>query len=131
MQSPFEQGWWSFDLGEYRPCNSTYAPYPYDSLPPLDEALFTGEFGWLAPSGRAGRPARNMTALAEAAAKLGVQLPAALVRFMSDPGLRYAVPSCTACEWDASPEPIPCRVVPGAFTVRFLRDQQDCLFWYL
>ena len=35
------------------------------------------------------------------------------------------------CEWDLSSELVPCRVVPGASTVRFLRDQQDCLFWYL
>jgi hypothetical protein len=131
MRSPFEPAWWSFDLGEYRPCSGTYRLFAYDSLPPLDEALFTGEFAWLAPSGRPGRPARDMTTLAAAAAKAGVTLPAALVRFMSDPALRNAVPSCTACEWDASSAPIPCRVVPGAFTVRFLRDQQDCLFWYL
>lgn len=44
MHSPFASAWWSFDLGEYRPCDGTYRIYPYDSVPPLDEALFTGDF---------------------------------------------------------------------------------------
>lgn len=131
MESPFKRAWWSFDLGKYRRCSGTYQIYPHDSVPPLDESLFTGEFTWLTPSPRETRPAADMKALAAAAAKANVDLPPALVRFMSDPALRAAVPSCTACEWHASAAPIPCRIVPGAFTVRFLRDQQDCLFWYL
>ena len=45
--APFQAGWWSFDLGRYRPCDGTYQLYPYDSLPPLpepDESL-----SWLGP----------------------------------------------------------------------------------
>ena len=132
MRSAFQPGWWSFDLGKYRPCNGTYQLYSYESLPPLDERLFQGDFAWLGRgTPRASRPAQALARLAAAAERSGVRLPPAFVRFMSDAGLRGAVPSCTACEWDPSAAPVPCRVVPGAFTVRFLRDQQDCLFWYL
>lgn len=129
MKSPFPPGWWSFDLGDYRPCDSTYELYPYEALPPLDEALFRGDFGWLAPA-KARRKAGAPKVLA-AAAQLGLTLPPAFVRFMSEPALQAAVPSCTACEWDPSVAPVPCSVVPGAYLIRFLRDQQDCLFWYL
>ena len=50
---------------------------------------------------------------------------------MGSAELPARVPSCTACEWDLSAEPIPSPVEDGAFMVRFLRDQQDVLFWYL
>ena len=129
MKSPFPAGWWSFDLGEYRPCDSTYELYPYEALPPLDEALFRGDFGWLTPV-KARRTAAAPKILA-AAAKLGLTLPPAFVRLVREPALQAAIPSCTACEWDPSVAPVPCRVVPGAHLIRFLRDQQDCLFWYL
>ena len=130
MQSPFPRGWWSFDLGPYRPCSSTYELYAADSLPPLDEAQLRGDFAWLGAAAKPGRK-RKPPALLAACDAQAIALPAAFVRFIGDDALRAAVPSCTACEWDPSAAPVPCRVVPGAFTVRFLRDQQDCLFWYL
>lgn len=131
MQSPFESGWWSFDLGEYRPCGGTYSLYAYESVPPLDDSLFTGKFiNWLTPRANS-RGARGLARLLTEADRLGVKLPAAFQVFMGDARLQDSVPSCTACEWDLSAEPVACKVVPGAYTVRFLRDQQDCLFWYL
>lgn len=36
----------------------------------------------------------------------------------------------TGCWTDVS-DPLPSPVEPGAFLVRFLRDQQDCVIWYL
>ncbi|MFE5561484.1 hypothetical protein [Streptomyces sp. NPDC056544] len=36
----------------------------------------------------------------------------------------------TWCWTDISP-PLPSPVEPGSFLVRFLRDQQDCVIWYL
>lgn len=128
--SPFKSAWWSFDLGTYRPCDGTYQRYAAETLPPVDERRFTGDFAWLRPA-RGRTRARTAAALVAAATAQGVTLPAAFVRFMSDPALQQAVPSCTACEWDPSSAPVPCRLVPGAFTFRFLRDQQDCLLWYL
>jgi hypothetical protein len=151
MSPPFPLGWWSFDLGSYRPCDGTYQLYPYASIPPLDESLFAGDFQWLiAEAGAAGlaetadfddETAQRVTeeddaedavaALEVAAAALGLVLPPAFVRFMGDTSLQSVIPSVTACEWDLGAAPVPCRVHPGAYTVRFLRDQQDCLFWYL
>lgn len=130
MKSPFPLGWWSFDLGSYRPCSGTYELYAHDSVPPLDEALFRGDFAWL-DAGPAKRRKRKPPAIVAACEEQGIALPAAFVRFITDAALQAAVPSCTACEWDPSDAPVPCRVVPGAYTIRFLRDQQDCLFWYL
>jgi hypothetical protein len=130
MAATFPWGWWSFDLGKYRPCDGTYALYKYDSLPPIDAALLRGDFAWLSPVQSRRKPGKPAALFAKAAA-LGLKLPAAFERFMSAPELKGAVPSCTACEWDLSDAPQPCRVTPGAYTIRFLRDQQDCLFWYL
>lgn len=133
MAATFPWGWWSFDLGEYRPCDGTYALYPYEGLPPIDPSLLRGDFAWLTPprprrrAGKAEEPAR----LFARAAALGLTLPPAFEKFMSSRSLQWAVPSCTACEWDLGEAPQPCRVTPGAYTIRFLRDQQDCLFWYL
>jgi len=131
MKSPFPAGWWSFDLRKYRRCDGTYALYAYESVPPLDESQFTGVFrNYMTAAGKP-RPDRTLARLVKAAQRVGVALPAAFRTFMGDVSLQDEVPSCTACEWDLSAAPVPCKVVPGAFTVRFLRDQQDCLFWYL
>lgn len=48
-RTPFELGWWSFDLGSYRPCGGTYCLFPYESLPLIVEPDET--LGWLAPLG--------------------------------------------------------------------------------
>ena len=45
--SPFEKGWWGTNLPGVRSCDRTYCYYDYESLLPLDESLFRGEFQWL------------------------------------------------------------------------------------
>jgi hypothetical protein len=129
--SAFPAGWWSFDLGPYRPCDSTYELYDYDSVPPLDPTLLRGELQWLGPTSDGHGAEAAVAEVAAQAEAHGLALPPVFLRFMGDTRLQDAVPSCTACEWDLGDAPMPCRVVPGAFTLRFLRDQQDCLFWYL
>ena len=131
MKSPFPAGWWSFDLGRYRRCSGTYALYAYESVPTIDESQLTGVFRNYMTEADRPRTHRALARLVKAAGRLGVTLPAAFLTFMGDVSLQNEVPSCTACEWDLSAAPVACKVVPGAFTVRFLRDQQDCLFWYL
>ena len=126
----FDTGWWSFDLGKYRPCDGTYQLYPADGVPPLDEALFDGSFAWLGAKS-APKPSVAVRELMGDVERLGARLPAPFVRFMSDTALLAAVPSCTACAWDLSEEPVASKARPGESTIRFLRDQQDCLFWYL
>ena len=49
---------------------------------------------------------------------------------MANTALQSQVPSCTACEWDLG-APVTSRLREAQQTVRFLRDQQDCVFWYL
>jgi hypothetical protein len=138
--TPFEPGWWSFDLGRYRPCDGTYCLFPYESLPPIpapDETL-----SWLAPLGapidRQMEVHRNPPAargklepIVTAAAELGLTLPDAFVRLMAAPDLQDRIPSCTACTFELGDRIIPCPGSAGGYIVRFLRDQQDCVMWYL
>jgi hypothetical protein len=132
MKSPFPAGWWSFDLGRYRPCDGTYsALYIRERAAARRIAAHGGVPQLHDGGGQAADSDRALAKLVKAAGKAGVRLPAAFLTFMGDVSLQNEVPSCTACEWDLSAAPVPCKVVPGAFTVRFLRDQQDCLFWYL
>ncbi|HEX8733564.1 MAG TPA: hypothetical protein VF725_16050 [Ktedonobacterales bacterium] len=137
---PFAAGWWSFDLGRYRPCDSTYCLLPYDALPPL--AQVDDAFDWLTPrSGRAGdgadpsgnaEEARSQveTLVADAAAH-GLTLPASFVRLMSAPDLQGRIPSCTACEFALGDSLVALPGSDGAYAVSFLHDQQDCVVWYL
>ena len=123
-------GWWGTDLGKYRACDGTYAFYGV--VPPLDQTLFRGAWQWLQPSKRKDdTPTRAVAALAAAAEAAGSPLPGPFERFMSDPSLQEQVPSCTACTWDLGALVAARKGGAGGFTVRFLRDQQDCLFWYL
>lgn len=138
--APFETGWWSFDLGKYRPCDGTYQLYPYDSLPPLaepDESL-----NWLAPLSDTvdGQMAvhRNppeergaLDTIAAEARALGLTLPPSFTRLMVSPALQDRIPSCTACYFELSEHLTPCPGADGAFIVPFLSDQQDCVLWYL
>ena len=156
MALSLPRGWWSFELEGVRPCDDTYQLYPWESVPPLDEDLFRGDFDWLVQEAGAaglaetaefdeGGPGamirayeeqadaaeRAVADLAAAVASHGLVLPPAYVRFLSDPGLQRVVPSCTSCAWEIPAAPVPSRFEAGAFTIRVLRDQQDALFWYL
>lgn len=133
FSSPFPLGWWSFDLGELRACEGTYERYDYASLPPLETTALIGDFAFLQEADDEVEPVNGdlLEEIRVALSTAGLELPSAFERFMGDGALQDAVPSCTGCEWDLGDAPVPCPVEPGAFTVRFLRDQQDCLFWYL
>ncbi|WP_199551694.1 hypothetical protein [Streptomyces sp. N35] len=129
----FEASWCATDLGAYRDCAATYERYRYESLPPLEAAQFTGAFQWL---GGTGEPIpEQVTALSRLAEDLtakGVTLPRDFVTYHADSKLALTLDevSVTGCWTDIS-EPLPSPVEPGAFLVRFLRDQQDCVLWYL
>ena len=138
--APFETGWWSFDLGKYRPCDGTYQLYPYNSLPPLaepDEALT-----WLGPLSGAvdGQMAahRNppeergaLDTIAAEARALGLTPPPSFSRLMASSALQDRIPSCTACYFKLGEHLLPCPGADGAYIVPFLSDQQDCVLWYL
>jgi len=78
-----------------------------------------------------GEPDRSsLDSLAADPEKVGLDLPPPFATFIASPALREAVRSGTAC-WRDLAEPIPSPVEDGAYLVRFLRDQQDCVMWFL
>jgi hypothetical protein len=139
-RTPFEPGWWSFDLGSYRPCDGTYCLFPYESLPPTAEPDET--LSWLAPLGGAldqrmeiyrnpvGERGK-LGGIVRAADTLGLALPDAFLRLMISTELQDHIPSCTACTFQLGDRILPCPGSPEGYIVRFLRDQQDCVMWYL
>lgn len=80
-----------------------------------------------APAGHA----EILQQLQENLRKDGLTLPPAFVTLMSDPELLAAVPTCTDCLWDIPAEPVVSPLDGEARLIRFLRDSQDCLIWYL
>lgn len=129
----FDAAWCATGLGAYRDCRYTYERYPYDSLPPLDSGRYTGAFTWL---GEPGEPVPGQVARIEGlAARLaaeGITLPADFATFHTSGKLHRALDEVSVtCCWTDLSEPLPCPVEPGAVLVRFLRDQQDCVIWYL
>lgn len=133
ISTAFSAAWCATDLGEYRSCQGTYEYYPYESLPPLDSSLCVGAFQWL---GRTGdllpEKVAKLTGLATDLMARGLALPQDFVTFQARSRLCGVLDevSMTGCWTDIS-APLPSPVDPGAFLVRFLRDQQDCVFWYL
>lgn len=129
----FQAAWCASDLGRFRPCSGTYEVYPHESLPPLDPGRFTGSFDWLGGIGSLEpEQAARLGRLAESLSALGAALPGDFVAFQTAANLhdRLDRVSVTAC-WSDISEPLPSPVEDGAYLVRFLRDQQDCVFWYL
>nr|BEK63591.1 hypothetical protein KPHV_08180 [Kitasatospora purpeofusca] len=61
-----------------------------------------------------------------------LSLPQDFVTFCTSSNLRGSLDSVsvTGC-WISLSAPLPSPVETGAFLVRFFRDQQDCVFWYL
>lgn len=142
-QSPFPLGWMGTDLPGHRACDGTYCFYDYETLPPLDETLFRGEFQWLPPLEPRLQPIveihqqtppdklkAQFDRLLTTAQQMGLTLPAPFLDFMSHPERRDQIPSSTACYFDL-PDKIVKNPVGEGYLIRFLNDQQDVLFWYL
>jgi hypothetical protein len=138
--TPFAFGWYSFDLGRYRPCDGTYCLFAYESLPPLPH--LDGTLSWLGPLDedtnrqlqiyRSAPEARGkLHEVAATAATLGLTLPDAFQRLMASPELQDRIPSCTACDFRLSETIVPCPASEDGYIIRFLNDQQDVLLWYL
>jgi hypothetical protein len=120
----------------------TFLAVPYEILPPIQEEELDGSFSWLQPKitqrsaplsydGSEGATERLLPALQEEALSLGLELPAAFVKFMSDPGLFGRVPCCTGGDLELSYELIEDPANAGGRLLRFLKDSQHCLVWYL
>ncbi|MFF5448788.1 hypothetical protein [Streptomyces sp. NPDC012888] len=133
----FPTGWCATDLGRYRPCDSTYEVYPMDGLPSLDAVGLDGRFGWLggeetAPSAAPSEHGPHLAALARELTAAGLVLPADFAEFYGSERLCRAFDevSVTAC-WSDLSGALRSPAEEGARLVRFLRDQQDCVIWYL
>lgn len=141
---PFLKVWWSVSL-KYRKCDDTYGGFPYDSLPPLNEALFRGDFSWLSkmdddlkrklsvyrrPEAE-DRIRNNFTKIQKMAEEFGILLPSEFTSFMSSEEMRLRIPSCTACYFDLPEKIVRIPVRNGGYAVRFMNDQQEIFLWYL
>ena len=73
----------------------------------------------------------RLATLVKLLASVDLTLPPTFLTFMGDVEMQLAVPSGTACEWDLSERLIESPFEDDAFLICFLRDQQDCRFWYL
>lgn len=124
-------GWYATSIGGYRPCQGTYSLYPAESLPPLPSEEFSGGYSWLTDAPKPPHGGMRGGDRSAHVATLRLDLPQSFVDFVSRPDLNGAVPSCTACYWDLSQTPTASPAGDGAHVVRFLNDQQGCLFWYL
>lgn len=107
----------------------------FADLPPVPFEL-RGDLEWLAKQPAHDEWAINgnaTTRLLELLAhcrRAGVPLPADFTLFMATATLQYRVRSSTACFLDLAHASVP---LPdgGGHLVRFLADQQGCLYWYL
>lgn len=129
----FNAAWCATDLGKYRACRYTYEYYSLESLPPLDSSQFTGAFRWLGDAGDpVPRQVLKLNGLARDLAGRGLTLPQDFVTFQTTENLYGSLDdvSVTGCWTDLS-DPLPSPVEPDALLVRFFRDQQDCVIWYL
>ncbi len=141
--SPFPPSWVGtgmegVGLGSVRPDVGTYGLYDF-ALLPLAPRELSGDWGWLAaetecPDGIAVQGDHGAKATARAvqasAARVGVTLPPAFVKYINNPSLHRRIRSNTDCHLDICRELVP-SPLGGGFLVRFLADSQGCVFWYL
>lgn len=132
---PFPRAWFFGDLGDARPCPSTYDGYAYEDLPPIP--ALDGSLSWLGPvdaladQQRSAPTRQELSAIITQAELLGLALPPAFVRFMSSSELQARVPEYAGSwftVWDTQLDPLP---GSDGYIVRFMNDQQDCVLWYL
>lgn len=139
QDSPFRPYWWAFGLEtagvSARPTVGTYGRYEFEVLPPIPREL-TGDLAWLAGQPTPGEwsigtePVAELAELEAACGRLGLALPSVFLDFLRSPQLQSKIRSCTACYISVGPVPVK---APGAdgHLIRFLADQQGCLYWYL
>lgn len=151
-QFPFPPIWIGGDLQEYRSAAGTYDRYEAESLPPLPQEPFRGDFAWLfeQPSPleyddrhKAGwttygglekwpaGAARCKALLTADAAMRGVRIPEPFFAFMDDVQLVSRLRSPTDCCFVYPDALIESPAPSGGHFVHFYSDSQDCYLWYL
>jgi hypothetical protein len=150
------EGWWWSGLPGLA-ATSTYELVPLERLPHLDPSWVRG-LDWIpsveAPLDWSISDRDDAAAFLQEAIAAGVVVPDSFRSFISTPRFRWAIRSGTGCWWSlgegrgvaaramieqavfgdtAIEDPGPMAFVPGlgCYVVRFLTDQQDCLFWFL
>ena len=134
----FPAFWAGYGLGPYRPYDKrgrTFAwfqAYPLETVPPLDEESFVGDFAWF---GDIGDPLDYRTAVTDPLeadlARDGLSLPADFVALITRAGLHRCLDRVGGGAWTDVAGPLPSPVHPADRMVLFFRDQQSCLMWYL
>ncbi|MEV0325071.1 hypothetical protein AB0H63_01285 [Micromonospora echinospora] len=139
QDSPFRPYWWGTDLAaagvDARPNVGTYGQYQFAELPPVPFEL-RGDLGWLATQpvheewSINGNATVQLPELLTACERVRLLLPPSFTRFMASSQLQDRVRSNTACFIDLDSAPV-AAPAGGGHLVRFLSDQQGCLYWYL
>jgi len=152
-------GWWWSGLPGLE-VENTYDRIPLDRLPSIRRDL-SGKWDWVptvaAPLDWSIADRDDPEAFLEDAEAVGVPIPNSLRGFILRPELRRSIRSGTGCWWSLGEgrgvvaraaiveamrekgadvevdEHGPLAFVPslGRYVVRFLTDQQDCIFWFL
>ncbi|MER5600803.1 hypothetical protein [Streptomyces sp. NPDC002265] len=130
--------WAGYGIEPYRPYDKqgrTFAwfrAYPLDSVPPLDEESFAGDFAWF---GDIGDPLDHRTAvtdpIAAELARDGLALPADFTALITRTHLHRCLDREGGGAWTDVSGPLPSPVDPADRMVLFFRDQQSCIMWYL
>jgi hypothetical protein len=138
-ETVFEAAWWGTSLPNVRPSTHTYSRYDYAPLSPPPGVRFDGTFDWLRvePSQASSILDQQRSDVVQSFAQLArfcsprsITLPLSLVTFLQDMRLAERIRSCTACFLDLATDIIASPKGDRSI-VRFLADQQGCLFWYL
>ena len=138
--STIRKGWWSFDLPNYRPGESTYTLFPFDELPPIDSNI-QDDFAWL--SGQSAKkhslsdnfypPDKkpDLSKITELQRNLKFDLPNEFVLFMKNTDLHTKVRSCTDCYLELPDFAVSTHGSENGFLIHFLSDSQYVLHWFL
>ncbi|MGX1545962.1 hypothetical protein [Streptomyces adustus] len=130
--------WAGYGIGPYRPYDGQerafawFRGYPLETLPPLDEESFVGDFAWF---GDIGDPLDHRTAVTDpieaALAKDGLVLPADFTALITRANLHRCLDREGGGAWTDVSGPLPSPADPADRMVLFFRDQQSCIMWYL
>jgi hypothetical protein len=135
----FPAAWWGTELPGLRPRVTTYGRYPYETLVPPSDVQLDGTFDWLRTENAKEQSIHEddrcdvrkcFGHLARFCAEHSMPLPRAFEAFFQELGLAARIRSCTRCFLDLAPDVIPAPKGDGQI-IRFLADQQGCVFWYL
>lgn len=138
-QSPFPAAWWGTELPGVRPPGGTYGRYDYAPIAKPSDVSFDGTFNWLRAEpargdniidGKGNELSESFARLDRFCGKRAIALPESFRVFFRSDEPASRVRSCTACFLDLAEDATDSPKGSGRL-VRFLSDQQGCVFWYL